>query len=83
MSVTMLKYSESCTTRVLSENILKYLNVHIQILCNPKNDAMFLIMNQTNENAKCQMHLTNFSDHQDLFHVYTLSLLIRKYCENL
>ena len=44
---------------------------------------MFLIMNQTNENAKCQMHLTNFSDHQDLFHVYTLSLLIRKYCENL
>ena len=32
----------------------------------------YIIMNQTNENAKCQMNLTNFSDHQDLFHVYTL-----------
>ena len=30
MSVTMFKYSETCTTRVLSENILKYLNVHKQ-----------------------------------------------------
>lgn len=69
MSVTMFKYSETCTTRVLSENILKYLNMH-------KQNVVFLYhrkpSNQANENAKCQKNLTNFSDHQDLFHVYTL-----------
>ena len=70
MSVTMFKYSETCTTRVLSESILKYLNMHKQnVVCLYRN-----IMNQANENAKCQKNLTNFSDHQDLFHVYTLSL---------
>ena len=69
----MFKYSETCTTRVLSENNLKYLNMHKQnVICLYQKRTMFLIMNQTNENAKCQMNLTNFSDHQDLFHVYTL-----------
>ena len=72
MSVTMFKYSETCTTRVLSENILKYLNMHKQNVVCLYRKTMFLIMNQANENAKCKMNLTNFSDHQDLFHVYTL-----------
>ena len=54
MSVTMFKYSETCTTRVLSENILKYLNMHKQnVVClYQKKTVLFLIMNQANENVK-------------------------------
>ena len=52
MSVTMFKYSETCTQRVLSENILKYLNMHRQIRLNPTWGGTGVIMNQANENVK-------------------------------